>query len=119
VNKENPDRQTIVIGGSYPGAMSAWFRNRYPHIAVASWAASAVVQPIADYWQYDEQIYLSTKKSGDACPDSIKEVTKYVTKQALLKDAGLPNAIDSVLDENTADIRGDDFTYFFADITSD
>lgn len=60
VNKDSPARPTIVIGGSYPGAMSAWFRNRYPHVAVASWAASAVVQPIPDFWQYDEQIYLST-----------------------------------------------------------
>lgn len=59
--------------------MSAWFRNRYPHIAMASWAASAVVNPIADFWQYDNQIYLSTLKSGDWCPEAIQRTTKYVT----------------------------------------
>jgi hypothetical protein len=41
-------KPTIMIGGSYPGALSAWFRTRYPHIA------------IADYWQYDEQLYTAT-----------------------------------------------------------
>ena len=35
--------EVMVIGGSYPGAMSAWFRSRYPHLAVGSWASSAVV----------------------------------------------------------------------------
>jgi len=116
VNKDDPARPTIVIGGSYPGAMSAWFRNRYPHVAVASWAASAVVQPIPDFWQYDEQIYLSTKKSGDWCPESIRRTTEFVTAQALLREAGEPNAIDGVLDEDSADIRSDDFTSFYADI---
>ena len=42
-NSDMPTRQTIVIGGSYPGALSAWFRYSYPDLAVASWASSAVV----------------------------------------------------------------------------
>ena len=49
MKKEN-DNEVLVIGGSYPGAMSAWFRERYPHIAVGSWSSSGVVQPIIDYW---------------------------------------------------------------------
>ena len=71
MNEDDPDRQTIVIGGSYPGALSAWFRSRYPHVAIASWASSGVVQPIIDYTQYDGQIYTSSMKSGEACPDFI------------------------------------------------
>ena len=35
--------KTLVVGGSYPGALSAWFRERYPHIALASWSSSGVV----------------------------------------------------------------------------
>lgn len=54
MNEDMPERQTIVIGGSYPGALSAWFRYTYPDIATASWAASAVVQPLEDMWTYDE-----------------------------------------------------------------
>jgi predicted alpha/beta-fold hydrolase len=54
MNADMPSRKTIVIGGSYPGALSAWFRDKYPNIATASWAASAVVQPLEDMWSYDE-----------------------------------------------------------------
>lgn len=50
IGKMNSDGlEVVVVGGSYPGAMSAWFRSRYPHLAVASWASSAVVQPIVDF----------------------------------------------------------------------
>jgi hypothetical protein len=40
--KEKP-RQWFFIGGSYPGALSAWFRSRYPNLAVASWSSSGVI----------------------------------------------------------------------------
>ena len=40
--REHP-RQWVMIGGSYPGALSAWFRARYPEWAVASWSSSGVV----------------------------------------------------------------------------
>ena len=50
IGKMNSDGvEVVVVGGSYPGAMSAWFRSRYPHLTVASWASSAVVQPIVDF----------------------------------------------------------------------
>jgi len=58
----------LVIGGSYPGALSAWFRERYPHLTVGSWSSSGVVQPIVDFWRFDEQTYQSTVKSGEWCP---------------------------------------------------
>jgi len=72
MNRDDPSRQTIVVGGSYPGALSAWFRSRYPHVAIGSWASSAVVQPEVNMWQFDNQVYLSALKSGQACPDAIQ-----------------------------------------------
>lgn len=43
----------ITIGGSYPGAMSAWFRYKFPHLTVGALASSAVVDAIKDFQAYD------------------------------------------------------------------
>lgn len=57
-------RKVIVIGGSYPGALSAWFRQKYPHIADAAWASSAVVNAIEDFDMFDYQVYNSTRRTN-------------------------------------------------------
>ena len=36
----------ITVGGSYPGALSAWFRYKYPHLTVGAIASSAVIEAI-------------------------------------------------------------------------
>ena len=79
MNEDLPERQTIVIGGSYPGALSAWFRYTYPNIATASWAASAVVEPWEDMWSYDEQVYLSTNNIGSWCSDTLVRMNIYAS----------------------------------------
>jgi hypothetical protein len=80
INKDTPDREIVVIGGSYPGALSAWFKSRYPHLAIASWSSSGVVQPIVDFTQFDNQVYLSTVKSGDFCPLMIEQSNNWLTQ---------------------------------------
>ncbi len=40
ITSKNP---WITIGGSYPGAMAAWFRIKYPHLTVGSISSSGVV----------------------------------------------------------------------------
>jgi len=45
-------RKWISIGCSYPGALSAWLRNKYPDLIVASIAGSAVVHAQKNFPEY-------------------------------------------------------------------
>ena len=108
----------LVIGGSYPGALSAWFRNRYPHLAVGSWSSSGVVQPILDIWQMDNQTYLSALKSGQNCVDKIQESMKYVTSQGESRDQGDEDNIitKTLVGSGVEGMRTDDWMFYYADI---
>lgn len=66
-----PDSPWITIGGSYPGAMSAWFRYKYPHLTIGAIASSAVILAIEDMKDFDEQMYSSSTLSGDFCSQAI------------------------------------------------
>jgi len=72
------ERPWMTYGGSYPGALSAWFRYKYPHITVGAVASSAVINSIEDYTDYDHQLYLSAKKSGNQCVERIQEINNYI-----------------------------------------
>jgi hypothetical protein len=71
----------VTIGGSYPGALAAWFRNKYPHLTVGSISSSGVILAVENFQMFDEQIYISTMKSGGYCVNGINAVTKYVEEQ--------------------------------------
>lgn len=68
----------ICIGGSYPGALSAWYRYKYPHLTIGAIASSAVINAIVDFKQFDEQMFLSANKSGDYCYKAINESSQTV-----------------------------------------
>lgn len=111
-------RKTMVIGGSYPGALSAWFKVRYPQIALASWASSGVVQPIINFWEFDNQVYESSVKSGEWCPLLIQKSVAYITEQGHARDNGDTNTvIDQFLKTGSnAGMPTSDFMFYYADI---
>ena len=70
--------QWVVIGGSYPGALSAWFKSQYPDLAVAAWSSSGVIRAIEDYAMFDYDIYEVSKSYSDECADQVKNITETI-----------------------------------------
>ena len=70
----------VVIGGSYPGALSAWFKSQYPNHAAAAWSSSGVIHAIEDFDMMDFDTFTSTNKSvqGPACVDAIRNATLQI-----------------------------------------
>jgi len=52
-NVENP---WFTFGVSYAGALSAWFRLKFPHLTCGSLASSAVVLTVYNFTEFDEQV---------------------------------------------------------------
>ena len=75
----------ISVGGSYPGALSAWFRYKYPHLVIASIASSAVVLAIEDFKDFDEQIYLSSSRSSPTCTKALNDSSHRV--QSIIEES--------------------------------
>lgn len=55
----------LVIGGSYPGALSAFFKSRHNDDAVMSWSSSGVINAIADFSMFDYNAYDAMKKDDN------------------------------------------------------
>lgn len=58
-----------IVGGSYAGAVSAWFREKHPELVVASWSSSGVVNAVYNFTAFDEQL---VKDVSNECYTSIR-----------------------------------------------
>lgn len=71
----------IIFGGSYPGALSAWFRYKYPHLAHGAVASSAPIKAVLDFPEYFE---VATQSLGtEECQHNVKHATSKI--ESLLK----------------------------------
>jgi len=67
------DRQWLMVGGSYPGALSAWFRLKYPELATASWSSSGVILAVENFTTFDQ---FEAEAVGDVCGAALRGVTQ-------------------------------------------
>ncbi|KAK1303248.1 putative serine protease EDA2 [Acorus calamus] len=78
LNISKVDNPWFVFGVSYSGAMSAWFRLKFPHLTCGSLASSAVVLAVYNFTDFDKQIGVS---AGEDCKAVLQEITKLVEEQ--------------------------------------
>ncbi|MFS8034029.1 putative prolyl oligopeptidase [Helianthus anomalus] len=107
LNRTDVENPWFVFGISYAGALSAWFRLKFPHLTCGSLASSGVVNAILDFYQYDQQIGEST---GPQCKAILQEVTQLAENQLASNGEALRNDFGA----NVLNVDGD-FMYFLAD----
>jgi pimeloyl-ACP methyl ester carboxylesterase len=69
------DTKWVVFGGSYPGALAAWAREKYPNLVYASVASSAVVYATLDNYGYLDVVSSDLLQVSPQCYNIIKEAT--------------------------------------------
>lgn len=72
VNKTRPNAKWITFGGSYPGSLSAWFREKYPELTVGAVASSAPIQPKVDFFEYMQVCEDTLKDISPQCAHNLK-----------------------------------------------
>ncbi|XP_022879776.1 probable serine protease EDA2 isoform X2 [Olea europaea var. sylvestris] len=107
LNKSNVENPWFVFGVSYSGALSAWFRLKFPHLTCGSLASSAVIQAIYNFTEFDKQIGIS---AGPECKAVLQEITRLVDERLASNDKEVK------LMFGAAELKIDgDFLYYLAD----
>jgi pimeloyl-ACP methyl ester carboxylesterase len=100
----------VSIGGSYPGALSAFYRAKYPDLVVGSLASSAPVQAQENFEEYDRHV---TEVAGPACAALIRKAVVQ-TEAAVASPDALAAIKTLFAAEKITD--SDDFLYLLADV---
>ncbi|KAK8788222.1 hypothetical protein V5799_022004 [Amblyomma americanum] len=77
--KLGPDSKWVVFGGSYSGSLAAWFKLKYPHLAVGAVASSAPLYAIIDFKDYLRVVRDSLATTGPDCDKQIEQAVDHLT----------------------------------------
>lgn len=64
--------KVLVVGGSYSGALSSWFRLYYPHLADFSWSSSAPLNIKEKFPEYDASLANTLRSYNESCYSNTK-----------------------------------------------
>ncbi|EGD75014.1 hypothetical protein PTSG_07238 [Salpingoeca rosetta] len=81
-----PGAPAVVFGGSYSGALAAFFRSKYPHLVNGAISTSSPVYALVDFHQYHEVVRNSlatVPHNGSHCSAAIATATEKI--QTMLK----------------------------------
>ncbi|GMH06527.1 hypothetical protein Nepgr_008367 [Nepenthes gracilis] len=107
LNKTKGENPWFIFGVSYPGALSAWFRLKFPHLTCGSLASSGVVLAVYNFTEFDQQI---GESAGPECKAALQEVTRLVEARLESNQKAVKSAFGA------AELKIDgDFLYFLAD----
>jgi len=104
---ENP---WFTIGCSYAGALSAWFRLKYPHLTTGSLSSSGVVNAILEFSAFDEQVAESV---GPQCAKLIQQTNSEI--EIAMNSSSVSNKQVKEMFQASY-LEDDDFIYMIADI---
>lgn len=111
---EAKEPKWVVIGGSYAGAMAAWFRYKYPHLAAGAISSSGVVNAIDDFYQYEMQVVEDVKQCGPDAVRQLKEQQDYAAQMIYnLDKTAMKEFLKMIRAEDMTSI---DFLYYYADV---
>ncbi len=102
----------ISVGGSYSGALSAFYRLKHPELVNGALASSAPVLAKANFEEYDHHV---AKVAGPQCLEAIQETVLDV--EAKLKNSASATQVKALFNAST--IRDHvDFLYVLADMAA-
>jgi pimeloyl-ACP methyl ester carboxylesterase len=104
----------ISIGGSYSGALSAYYRSLYPTLVSGALASSGPVQALENFEAYDRHV---TEVAGPECATAMRTVVKAAEDavDAFTADPTKLTAIKTAF-AATQITDSDDFLYVIADV---
>ncbi|GMT34465.1 hypothetical protein PFISCL1PPCAC_25762, partial [Pristionchus fissidentatus] len=113
----------ITFGGSYPGALSALFRSRYPELTAGAVASSAPINFKLDFYDYADvvQKVLSqteiTNKDNLRCDELVRKAISQMQQLSLTKEGrkqlNKQMHVDPPFDDNT---NKQDISNFFGNV---
>ncbi|KAH6765398.1 Serine carboxypeptidase S28 family protein [Perilla frutescens var. hirtella] len=104
---KSTDNPWFVFGISYAGALSAWFRLKFPHLTCGSLASSGVVLAVYNFTEFDKQV---GESAGPECKAVLQEITSLVEQRL----GSNQREIKTLFNASKLSKDGD-FLYFLAD----